>query len=256
MDLSGQDLAAYLWMVMGIDIAGSNTVETDNDRRSIVLPIPFGRTLWNPDECIPETKKGELQLSITFDIAATGFDGLRFSLETLELPDAAPPFFQRITTQAITFAATGNNDVDLPIGNIIRGILAFGTTGFAGATPAPTLGALRVLVDNVEHGYSSTDFEVSRAIVAGLGRTPPYLLDHFHGVNAAGAGQEDTQSQQVNAALHELYTYLDYDATRDDRYSIETKGLSRIHVRVNAEAANAARFLPVEKVLMTDFFKP
>ncbi len=256
LDLSGQDLAAYLWMVMAIDVMGSNTVETDNVRRSIILPIPFGRSVWNPDEAIPTTKKGELQLQLTFNVAGAGFDGLRFSIESLELPDAAPTHFQRITTQAITFAATGNNDVDLPIGNIIRGILAFGATGFAGTTPAPTLGALRLLFDNVENGYSSTDFEVSRAIISALGRHPPHLTDHFHSVNAAGVGREDTESQQITAAIHELYTYLDYDATRDDRYSLETAGASRIHLRINAEAANAARFLPVEKVLVTDFFKP
>lgn len=256
LDLSGRDLAAFLWMNAGIDIAASNQEETDNERRSVVIPVPFSRNIWDPNECLPQTKKGELQAILTFDIANTGYDGLRFSIETLELPNAAPSHFQRITTQSVTFGATGNNDIDLPIGNIIRGILCFGTTGFTGATPAPTLGSLRVLLDNVENGYSSTDFEVSRAIAAAVGRRPLSQNDHFHGVNAAGVGQEDTQSQQASDSLFEQYTYLDYDGSRDDRYSLETKGASRIHIRVNAEAANAARFLPVEKVLVTDFFKP
>jgi hypothetical protein len=254
-DISAEDLAAYLWMGSRLRPCVSNAEETDNERRSLVLPVPLTKRVWDPKECFPAVKRGELQLTCTWDIAATGFDGLRWSIETLELLDAKPTHFQRMTTLSQTFAATGNSDVDMPIGNLIRGILAFGTTAFTGATPAPTIGALRLLKDNVEFGYASTDFEVSRAICGTTKHMPDVYLDHFHGVNAAGAAQEDTQPQQYSSPKQDNYTYLDYDPLLDDRYILETKDASRVHLRVNAEAAEAARFIPVEKVLVTDFLK-
>jgi len=252
---SGLDLVAFLMLATNIDVRATNQAETDNERRSVVVPVPLGRRIWDPAECFPSVKRGELTLTLTLDIADTGYDGLRISVETLELLDAEPTHFQRLTTLNQTFAATGDNDVDLPIGNMLRGVLAFGTTGWTGATPAPTINSLRLLVDNVERGYASTDWEVSRAISSAVGRKLSGYLDHFHGVNAAGSGQEDTQSQQNDDTLLENYTYLDYDPDGTDRYALTTKGLSRVHLRINAEAADAARFIPVEKVAVNDFLR-
>ncbi len=255
-DINGQDLAAFLWMASRSRACATNLRETNDERRSLVIPIPLTRDIWSPSECFPATKRGELILTIDFDIADTGFNGLRFSIETLELPNAAPTHFQRLTTQAITFGSTGNNDIDLPIGNIIRGILAFGTTAFTGAVPAPTVGAMRLLVDNIETGYSSGDWETLRAVAAMVGQEPHWVLDQIHGVDAAGGAQEDTQPQQSEAAAFENYCYLDYDGLRDDSYALDTKNASRVHLRVAAETANAARFIPVEKILVTDFLRP
>lgn len=254
-DISGEDLLAWLWMASGLKPMCTNPEETDDERRSIVLPIPLSRKPWDVKECFPAVKRGELQLTLTFDIADTGFDALRYSVETLELLGAAPSHFQRLTTLTQTFAAIGDNDVDLPIGNVLRGIFAYSTSGFTGAVPAPTIGALRLLLDNVEFGYASTDFEVSRAICAALGREPSVFLDHFHGVDAAGGAQEDTQPQQYATPKQGHYTYLDYDPTRDDSFAIETKRNARVHLRITAEAAEAVRVIPVEKVEVNEFIK-
>ncbi len=255
LNLSGQDMAAYLMWASMIGFQVTNLRETDDERRSLVIPLIFGRTPYAADECLPATKKGELEANITWDIADTGFDGLQRSVETVELPGANPTHFQRLVTISQTFAATGINDVDLSIGNIVRGILLFGTTGWTGAVPASTIGRLSLLLNNIETWYSSTDWEVSRAASAALGyRVPPYL-DHIHGINAAGAGQEDTQAQQIEAALLANYTYLELDPTHNDLHSIDTRGASRFHLRITADAANAMRAIPVEKVLVTDFFR-
>ena len=255
-DVSGPDLLAYLWMGSRVRPMVTNMDSTDGERRSVVLPVPFSKRIWDPKECFPSVKRGELQCIITWDIANAAADGLRWSLETLELLDAKPTHFQRITTLSVTFGAVGNNDVDMPIGNLIRGILCFGTTDFTGAVPAPTLGALRLLKDNVEFGYASTDFEVSRAICATTKHQPSYYHDHFHDIDTVGAAETDTRMQQTASEKFENYTYLDYDPLLDDRYILETKNAARVHLRVNAEAADAARFLPVEKVLVTDFVRP
>lgn len=252
-DLNGVDLAALTMLWHKQSIWQSNAAETNNDRRSIVLPVMFGRQAYLPDECFPETKKGELQLTLDFDIAATGFDGMRFSVETIEIPEATPTFVQKVTTLAQTLAATGQNDIELPIGNAIRGILCFGTTSFAGAAPTPTLGQLELLVDNRQRAYTSTDFEVSRAIAGLTGVKYPPNGNHFHGVNAAGAGQEDVQEPQTIGSLEDNYTFLTLDPNWDDNFILETQGAGRINLRLNAEAANAIRVMPVERVAAAQF---
>ncbi len=251
-DMSGEDAAALALLYNRTPIWQSNAVETDDDRRSLVLPILFGRRPYMADECLPETKKGELQLTVTWDIAAAGFDGLRRSVEVIELPDAAPSFFVKATTIAQTFAATGQNDIDLPIGNILRAILMFGTTGFAGATPAPTLGALEVLVNNKQVRYSSTDFEVGRAILGLRGVPFPPDFRHIHSGTYTTTVAGDSREPEIGAGIDDNYFLLDFDPTFDDEHSLETVGAGRVNVRVTADAANAARAIPIEKVAVAD----
>lgn len=252
-DASGVDLAvlALLWHRVGI--WQSNAVETDNDRRSLVLPIFFGRRPFGPDEAFPETKKGELQLTVTWDIAATGFDGLRRSVETIELPEASPSFVQKVTTLAQTFVATGQNDIDLPIGNVIRAILLFGTTGFAGASPAPTLGQLQLLVDNIQTHFSATDFEVLRGLLGLGGVNYPPGFRHIHSGTYTTTVAGDSREPEVGASIDDNYVLMDLDPTRDDEYSLDTSGAGRVNVRSTAETANAVRVLPIEKVPVSIF---
>lgn len=244
--MSGAD--AYMFAQLRHGLAGiqSNPVNTDNDRRSLVLPILFGRNAYDPTEGIPKTKRGELNLDITWDIADTGFDGLRVSMEAIELPEADPSVMERVTTLTQTFAATGDNDVALPVGNKIRGIMMFGTTGWAGAAPAPTLGRLSVLKDNLQTHFSASDFETLRAQTFLRGKHWHSPNEHLHGFADAAAGQVDTQRQDDIFPMQELYAYMDFDPTDDDTYTLETEGAAAMTLRVNAEAANAARFLPVE----------
>ncbi|HDZ21442.1 MAG TPA: hypothetical protein ENH78_09135 [Phycisphaerae bacterium] len=250
---SGTDLAVLAMLWHRLPIWQSNAVETDDDRRSIVLPILFGRRAYVGEECFPETRKGELQLTMTFDIAATGFDGLRFSVETIELMDASPTTVQKVTTLAQTFAATGQNDIDLPIGNLLRGVLLFGTTGFAGATPAPTLGNLEFLVNNLQTHYSATDFEVGRAVVGLTGVPFPPDFRHIHSGTYTTTVAGDSLEPEIGASIDDNYMLMLFDTLWNDEHSVETAGASRIHVRSNAEAANAVRALPIERVNATVF---
>lgn len=252
-DGSATDLAVLAMLWHRMSIWQSNAVETDNVRRSIVLPILFGRKPYGKEECFPETRRGEFQMTLTWDIAASGFDGLRRSIETIELPDATPTHIEKVTTLAQTFAATGQNDVDLPIGNMLRAVLMFGTTPFAGATPTPSLGQLELLVDNKQLDYAATDFEVLRG-AAGL-RGVPFPPDgrHIHSVNAAGAGREDTLEPGIGASIDDNYVLMPLDVTGDDEHSIDTAGAGRVNVRVTAETADAVRVLPIERVVAAGF---
>lgn len=245
---NGVDLAVLALLWHRFHIWQSGAVETDNARRSLVLPVMLGRKPFDVTECFPATKKGELQMSVTWDIADTGFDGLRISIETLELPGATPDFVQKTTTLARTFAATGQNEIDLPIGNFLRGVLCFGTTGFAGATPAPSLGQIQLLKDNLQQFLSASDFEVLRGVLGLKGILFPPDLRHIHGVNAAGAGQEATQEPGIGASIDDNYVLVDLDPRHDDTFGMETEGASRVHLSIAAETADAVRVIPIERV--------
>jgi len=247
-DVRGDDLAALIMLWHRQSIWQSNAVETDDDRRALILPVMFGKRPYDPEECFPETKKGELQLTLTLDIADTGFDGLRISIETIELPEASPARVQKVTTLAQTFAATGQNEIDLPIGNVLRGILLWGTTSYAGATPAPTIGSVELLKDNVQTHYTQSDWEVLRGVLGLRGVAFPPSFRHIHSVNAAGVAREDTLEPQVGLAKDAYYALVDLDPTHDDQYSVDTAGAGRVHLRVSAEAAEAVRALPIEVV--------
>ncbi len=254
-NLSGPDLAVLAMLWHGLPIWQSGALETDDFRRSIVLPILFGRRAYLGRECFPETKKGELQMTVTWDIADSGFDGLRISIETIELPDAVPDFVQKVTTLAQTFGATGQQDVDLPIGNVLRGLLLFGTTSYTGATPAPSWGQVQVLVDNKQVLYSASDWEVARGIHGLLGRPYPPDFRHIHSVNAAGAGREDTEEPEIGTALTDNYLLLPFDVDGEDNFSLETAGSGRVHVRATAETADAVRVVPIERVQSSTFLE-
>jgi hypothetical protein len=106
---------------------------------------------------------------------------------------------------------------------------------------------MKVLLDNQEQGYAQTDWEVAHMLPALWGRQP-YFGEHKHTVNAAGAGIEETTSVFDVAEDFSLYTFLDFDPTRDDTFTLDTRGHSRFHVRGNVETADAVRAIPIEVI--------
>ena len=254
-DVRGDDLAAIAMLWHRQSIWQSNAVETDDERRSIVLPVIFGRRAYDVKECFPETKKGELQLTLTWDIADTGFDGLRRSIETIELPDASPETVQKITTLAQTFAAVGQNDVDLPIGNVIRAILLWGTTSYAGATPAPTWGQVALMRDNQQVYYSATDWEVLRGVLALRGCQFPPDFRHIHSGTYTTTVAGDSREPEIGLSKDAYYAMLDLDPLGDDTFAMDTTGAGRVNVRCTAEAAEAVRVLPIERVAAATYLE-
>jgi hypothetical protein len=252
--IRGEDLAALNFFRWGILPMQANTDNVDNERRCVVLPIIMGRWPYSKTSIFPATRRGELVLECDFDIADTGYDGLRMSVETVEILDAMPKEYEKWVQVTQTNGATGDQDLDLvATGNLIRGILLFGTTGFGGAAPAPSWGRIKVLLDNMEAGFSNTDFEVAQTLSSLWGRQLP-AFPHGHTLNAAGAGIEETTSTFDQAAGESgvaadgwnQYCYLDYDPTGDDAHSLNTNGKSRLILRANVETADAVRAVPVE----------
>lgn len=249
MSMSGADAAALAYFRHGIIPPQANHDDADDERRCVVLPILMGRFPYDPVSCFPASRRGELVLELDFDVADTGYDGMRYSVETVELLGVNPKEFERKVDMSQTFAATGNNDVELPIGNVVRGVLLFGTTGFGGATPAPSWGRVELRLDNQEVGYSSTDFEVAHALSALWGRQPPAMDGHTHRVDATGGATEETAGGPINVGVgFEQYAWLDLDPLRDDSYSVDTSSGRRFFLRADAETADAVRAIAVERV--------
>lgn len=247
----GVDLAALNYFRHGIMPYQGLHIDTDDFRRCAVLPLFLGRFPFDKTSCFPASRRGELVIELDLDIADTGYDGLRYSIETIELMDAKPREYERKTALNQTFAATGDQDVELNPGLVNRGLLLWGTTAFTGASPAPSWGRIKLMLDNQEHSFQATDWEVSQMLTSLWGRQPPAYDAHKHRVTTDGNAQT---ALATNAGPYDVgtlwqnYTYLDLDPTRDDEYSIDTKGKNRFNLRPNVETANAVRILQIEKV--------
>jgi hypothetical protein len=251
--MSGRDVAALNYFRHGITPMSANEDNTNNERRCCVLPILLGRFAYDTRSCFPSSKRGELTIEVDFDIADTGYDGMRVSMEAIELIDAKPKEYERKASIARTWAATGQQDFDLPTGHRVRGLLLFGTTGFGGATPAPSWGRVELLLDSVQQGYASSDFEVAMTLGQLMGRQPPKYDDHRHIVTTDGNAQTELATLagpyfQGSSGGWENYAFLDLDPTRDDDFSLNTRSSSNFLLRSNVETADAVRVIPIEQV--------
>lgn len=246
----GEDLAALNWLRWGMLPWEANSDNVDNERRAVVLPIMLGRYPWSKSSAFPATKRGELVLELDIDVADTGYDGMRLSVECLELLGASPKEYEKKVQVTQTMVATGDQDVDLPIGNLNRGLLLFGTTPFGGASPSPSWGSLKVLLDNQEAGYAQTDWEVAHMLSALWGRSAPVSAHHRHIYDGSSAGIAETTAVHDVGVDFEQYAFLDYDPTGDDAFALDTRGASRFHVRGNVETADAVRVIPIERIMV------
>lgn len=259
--MRGEDVAAMNYFRWGIMPYQGQHDDTDNERRCAVLPLLMGRWPYDNKSCFPSTRRGELVVECDWDIADTGYDGLRVSVETIELLDANPKEYEKRVQVTQTNGATGDSDLDLvATGNMIRGILCFGTTPFGGAAPAPSWGRMKVLLDNQEAGYSNTDFEVAQMLHTLWGRQPPMYDGHMHRTTVSGCAQTAVATvsgpfnvgagiagaTDINSWLQ--YCYLDYDPTGDDTHALSTKGKSSLKIRANVETADAVRAIPIEVI--------
>lgn len=252
-NMSGRDALALNYYRHGMIPFEANGDDTNDERRCLLLPLLMGKFAWDPQSCFPATKRGELTMELTWDIADTGYDGMRMTVETIEILDAKPREFERKVSVSKTFAATGFQDFDLPNGNVVRGLLLYGTTPFGGASPAPSWGRIELQKDGQQVGYTSADFEMLHQLGQLMGRQPPSGQRHAHRVTTDGNAQTEltTLAGPYGEGLGEgweNYAYVDLDPTRDDAFSVETAGSSSWLIRANVETADACRVVQIERI--------
>lgn len=247
------DLAVLMAKLTGWAPWQGNAVEVDNDVRFLTVPLCFGRRPYDAMECFPATRRGDLVMTLSTDIALTGADNLVLQAETIELLEATPQRFIKVTTTSKISNAVSEHDIELPIGNDLLGALLRDASPPQAAAFTAQFGAVAIEVDNVETVYAQANWE---SLHGELLRNAPGLASmapHVHSVNAAGAGRETTLEQQEGDAASSLldnYAYLDLDPLRDGSYALKTAGAARVNLRVDTQVASATamRVLPVELV--------
>jgi len=247
--LNGSDLEALQCMLMGYEPWITNRLGADNEYTSFTFLIPLGRKLYNPAECFPRSTRGELQLQITYQAAFVEIDAVRACIETVELPEASPGRYLRVTTLSVTPTAAGELDIELPIGHPITGVLFFGTTVPLADANVQTLTYCQLLVDNQRVYYSMTNFENWRQLAA-LRHKPPIAHGyHFHQLDEAAYAQYmDTSIVKYRNDRCIQHLWLEFDPNRDDMYLLQTAGKSDIVARIYAGDTSALRVIPCELI--------
>lgn len=230
-----------------------NAVETDNDVRWVTVPLVFGRKPYDAMECFPATRRGDLVLTLTTDVAVTGADTLVLQAETCELLEARPERFTKITTSSKISNAVSEHDIELPIGNDLLGVLLRDAAPSQAAAFTSQFGRVAIEVDNVETVYAESNWESLHGEMLRRSHGLMSLRPHIHSVNAAGVARENTLEQQegnAGSSLLDHYALLDLDPLRDGSYALKTAGAARVNLRVDTQVASATamRVLPIELV--------
>lgn len=244
--MNGWDAVAAAMYLLGFESWGVNYSGVIAEEASFTWCIPLGRQLYNPRECFPRSTRGELQLQITFLTPFVDVTSTVLQVETVELPEATPSQFLRMTTLAATLPAAGEHDIDLPIGNDISDIVLWGAVHPVGAAKLASLTYLQILVDNQRRFYSHTNYETHHNM-AGRLRTPPgYWWGHSH-FAAAGVGiSQNIASDHLLAC----YSHLPFDIFMDGEFALKTAGKSDVTLRIGSDVAGATtvRVIPCEIV--------
>jgi len=247
--LNGMDCFASGIFVNNFESWAVNHYDYDDTEWAITFLVPMTRKLYSPVECFPRTTRGELILQITWAAAFTGFDIVNFQIETVELPDASPAQFIKQTTKAVTPTATGQLDIELPIGNDISELVLWHETIPVKGTDTTTLEMLEILVDNVNHFYPESNFNVLHNMPGRVRAAPGYHGYHTHKLSAASY----VQGAQISALKPENHViphhlHLPFDIFKTGDYALHTAGASDVVLRVDCGDTGDIRCIPVEVV--------
>lgn len=247
--LNGIDLLACGLLVCDFESWGVNLTGADNDLLAFSFLIPFGRQLYSPVECYPSQSRGELVLQVTWAATFTQIDGASLQVEAIELPDATPERFLKMTTSAVTPTSTAEFDVELPIGNQISDIVLWGTTIPALDVATRTISKVQIRKNNSEFMYSQTNFETLHNMSGRLRAAPGYYGSHTHQLTAAAFAQYDHVSAP-SPANHILSNHLlvPFDVRRDGTHILRTDDANDLNIRLKPDVAAAVRVIPCEVV--------
>jgi hypothetical protein len=228
-NLEAEDLALlnlYLFGSGGLALApGADATKY----LSYSLIIPFGRKLYDPEECFPATRKGEFQITLDTNIPVTTFENALINLSAVQLPGATPTRHLVSTLFSITNPGdTGEHDIDLPIGNDLLACLIRMTSFPANGAFAFGLDDLRLLFDNRELDIvSSKAPELAGEMINRVAGTVRSIFDQL-------------------GLIPNTCIWMDFDPTRDGTYMIDTRPAARVHLRVKYGVDEAVYITPLE----------
>lgn len=245
--ISAVDLYALNCILLGHEPWQENVTNLENSPRSISLIVPFGRTLFNPLECLPPMTSGELQLKLEIDIADTGYDGYISQVEQVELIGATPERHLKYMTKNYTPSATGSEQVYIPREGEIAGILLWGTTVPTGTARTTTIDQIRLLLDNSESYFGTSNWESLHGELVNRCAPANAYNDHVHmGMLETEFTQNaDTDPAEQNDTALSNHVYLDFSPNNSDDFLLESEKLSELEIDIIAGDTNATRITPV-----------
>jgi hypothetical protein len=123
----------------------------------------------------------------------------------------------------------------------------FATQVPTGVVTSRDIGVMRVLVDNVEQKISKSNWEAfqqEHTMRNGLD-----MMTNRHTHLQVANTDVVTGGAVFGIVGAARYAYLDFDPTRDGKYVLQTRGRSRVHMRIEAETTfTAIRALPLELI--------
>lgn len=231
LNLQSEDLHALNCYLYRSVPALTNSVTTDNATRTLGLVIPFGRRIFDPQECYPATKKGELTLTLDLTALGTSIDNGVIDLDCVQLIGAQPTHYLKSRIMTVTApGATGVNEVALPIGNEIVAIGIRMTTFPGVSSHVYGVEKATILVDDIETDYSAA---VAQCLVAD------------RAFRATGPITSMLQQQQM---LPLNTVWLDFDPNGDGQFLLDTKGKSSVKIALDMGVNEATYLTVVERV--------
>lgn len=248
--ISGQlrDLAYINGQIFGRHLHWDRLAQTNAGIRRITVPLGFGRRAYDKDECFPATSRGNLTLELTRGANPAGFSDCNLIVETVELIEADPSKYLKYTPQATT-AVVGQFEQTLPIGNPYVALAFFDTALATLDTATSSWGQVKLLKDNVEQYFPSSDAQTLSALNAMFRNGPnPSLASHVHQINDGAALSFSDDAVIPVSQGFRGYFMMNFDPNGDGEYLLETAGAADIKLRAVGTSATAVRVTPVELV--------
>jgi hypothetical protein len=225
-DLYG--LNAYLFRKLPVL---TNSITTDDAVRHLGLIVPFGRNIFDPEECYPATQKGDLTVRADMTVLGTSIDSGLVNIEAVELVGAQPTHYLKSTLKIVAApGATGDNEVELPIGNKLVAIQIRMTTFPTTATDLYGVQDVSLMVNNKQYGYA-------------MAKAPCMVSDRMFRIG--GLGSTMLLQQLV---LPPNIIWMDFDPNGDGKWLIDTADKSSVKLRLNMGVNEATYITIIELV--------
>lgn len=244
---NGIDMLAVGLLVCEFESWGINAVGDDNELRSFTFLVPFGRQLYSPVECYPSQSRGELVMQITWASSFMEIDGVVLQVEAVEMPDAHPERFLKVTSSSVAPTKTGEYDIELPIGNQISDVVLWGTTIPSVDTATTTIEQIEIRKNNSEFMYTKSYFETLHNMMGRLRAAPGYWANHVHQLDeAAYAANMDTLGVKPSNHILANHLLVPFDVRRDGMHMLQTSDAKDLNIRITAGDLNPVRVIPCE----------
>ena len=247
--MNGLDLLACGILICDFESWGVNATGQAEAERSLTFLVPFGRQLYSPIECYPSTSRGELILQITWQSTfSTYIDNVKLQVEAVELPDAHPERFLKMTTSHVTPTAIADYDVELPVGNQISDIVLWGTTIPIVTADTATIAKIQIRKNNSEFMYSKANFETLHNMMGRLRAAPGYWGLHTHDILAALAAGDPVGINDPMEHILSNHLLVPFDVRRDMVHILKADDTKDLKIRISPDDQLAVRVIPCEVV--------